>query len=430
MHFSMQSRVASAADDGERAKLEKLRGDVEKRIRFIRQHNGMVKVTSELVQQCRDDDFVQRLDSTPYLLGVQNGVVDLRTGALRPRTPEDMIFTIIPVHYDPQADTNLISNTVLAAMADDQEMATYLQKLLGFGVTGEVCEEIFPFFTGSGRNAKGVIMQSIEELLGTRFYKVLKNGIIVDGQVSNLDAEMAELCGCRIAIFNELKPNDTLKTNVVQMLTGGDGIPATRKYMDPMVIKPRHLCILTTNHMPTINPVIPAIVERLLCIHFPVTFTDLAPGEAPSQFRRQKDITLKARLKADLKGVLKWLVDGAVMWYASKDLKNAAPAKVKDFGKKYLNKQDTLLVFIEDMCIVSPKAFVPVTEFANTLNAWAMGEERATMSTNAISDAMQLKGFHKTTKRVPNSPPAKVWVGIGLNDGVGGESSLSSYRFS
>ena len=73
------------------------------------------------------------------------------------------------------------------------------------------------------------------------------------------------------------------------MLSGGDGIPATMKYQDPIVIRPRHWCVLTTNHMPELT----AIMERMLCVHFPVTFADLEPGEAPTTLRRQRDNGLK-----------------------------------------------------------------------------------------------------------------------------------------
>ncbi len=114
----------------------------------------------------QDDAFVERLDSVPYLLGVQNGVVDLRDGTVRERRPEDMVYVILDVEYDPNADASLMQDTVLSAMADDQEMAAFLQKLLGYGITGEVCEEVFPVFTGSGRNSKGLLTQTLQHLLG------------------------------------------------------------------------------------------------------------------------------------------------------------------------------------------------------------------------------------------------------------------------
>ena len=110
----------------------------------------------------------------------------------------------------------------------------------------------------------------------------MNNGIIVDKNVSNLDAERGNLLGTRFALFNELKDGDKLKTNEVQLLSGGDKIPATPKYKDPMNIEPHFLCLLTTNHMPELSVLIAAIMERMLCIHFQVFYTNLEPGEVPT----------------------------------------------------------------------------------------------------------------------------------------------------
>ena len=173
--------------------------------------------------------------------------------------------------------------------------------------------------------------------------------------MSNPDAERGNLFGARFAIFNELREGDKLKTNEVQLLSGGDSIPATPKYKDPMMVQPRMLCILTTNHMPEISPVIPAIIERLQCIHFPVTFADLAPGEEPSMFRR---------------GVLRWLVDGAVAWYKSKDLKRNAPAKVTDFSRKYFEEQDRLTAFLRARCVLGEEHEIATSFFLTEYNRW------------------------------------------------------------
>ena len=97
-----------------------------------------------------DEEFVAELDSCGHLLGVLNGVVDLSSGELRARTKEDLISTIVPVRYDPEGDDPWIGKTIAAIMADDEEMVEYLQRLLGYCITGEVSEDIFIVFTNSG----------------------------------------------------------------------------------------------------------------------------------------------------------------------------------------------------------------------------------------------------------------------------------------
>ena len=233
-------------------------------------------------------------------------------------------------------------------------MLRFLQVLLGYGITGEVSEEVFPIWTGNGRNGKGLLTQALTWLMGG-FYQEMNCAIIIDARVcTNIDTERAKLLGSRLAVFNELKGGEKLKTNEVQLLSGGDGIPAKALYKDPITVMPRHLCLLTTNYMPEMGgEVITAIVERLLCIEFPVTFRDLMPGEEETATLCQVDKTIKARMKsADGQSALfAWLVEGSIEWYRRPGtLKRDAPAKVRAFTKAYLEEQDRVQSFLMENC--------------------------------------------------------------------------------
>eukprot|EP00798_Chlamydomonas_sp_ICE-L_P019071 gene19071-biopygen27938 len=238
-------------------------------------------------------------------------------------------------------------------MGGDEDMAYFLQRLLGYGITGEVREEIFPVWTGSGRNGKGLLTQALQQLLG-EYYKEMNCAVISDSRVcSNIDSERAKLIGARIAVFNELKPGEKLKTNEVQLLTGGDGFPVKAIYKNPVTVMPKHLAILVTNHMPEMSEVIVALVERILAIPFTVTFRDLIPGESETATLRQCDQTMKEKLKSPegQSALFAWLVEGAVAWYGgTESLKAMAPTKVSEFTRKYLAEQDTVQAFLTDNC--------------------------------------------------------------------------------
>jgi putative DNA primase/helicase len=283
--------------------------------------------------------------------------------------------------------------------------ADFIQIAMGYGITGEICEEIFLIFTGMGRNFKGVLCQSASNVMGP-FYVDMNSGLIVDRQVANMDAERCKLSGARIAMFNELRPGDKLKTDQVQLLSGGDGIPVAAKYQAPTTIKPRHQCILSTNHLPEITEVIPALLERIVCITFPVLFTDLEPGEEPTLYRRQKDPTLKARLAADKAGVLNWLVKGAVKWYATRNLRASMPASVKEATRQYMEDQDSMTAFIHDRCEVGPDLSTPAADMLSAYNAWAFENDLPEISNKKLSKQLQDKGFGKKKDRV------QVYMGI------------------
>jgi putative DNA primase/helicase len=394
--------VLTSAQLTERAEqVSKDREEVGRVIKYLHKACGMTAVVNLAAPLFIDATFEQKLDQIPYLLGVKNGVVDLRTGELRERKPEDGIYRILDIEYDPQASTQLMQDTVMTIMADDPVMTEYLQKVLGYGITGEVSEEAFMIFTSSGRNGKGVVTQQLMSIMGP-YYVEMNPAIIVDRQVSNIESERGKLLGSRLAVFNELRVGERLKTNEVQLLSGGDGIPARPVFKDPITIIPRHLCILVTNHLPQLSEVIPAIQQRLLCIKFPVTFVDLAPGEQPTKFRRPRNDELKGRLAGDRKGVFRWLVEGAVKWYATKDLKKNAPAQVKEANEAYFQDQDTVQQFLTECCIIDDEAREPSLPMLDAYNSWlkrTCGERSSSVSAIALSNLLGNKGFIKKKAR-------------------------------
>jgi len=125
-----------------------------------------------------------------------------------------------------------------------------------------------------------------------------------------------EAKGARIAVFNHIE-GQYLRADKVQLLSGGDDIPN------------QQLCILSTSEPPKLDKIIPDVMQRIICIPFPVNFVTLNEGERPSRFVRECRIDLKSKLKSNPTGILKWLVNGAVKWYASKDLRSNAPSKVQ-----------------------------------------------------------------------------------------------------
>jgi P4 family phage/plasmid primase-like protien len=302
-------------------------------IKYLQKNSGMTNIVTAAAPLFIDTAF--KLDQIPYLLGVKNGVVDLRTGELRECKPEDGIYRILDIEYDPQASIQLMQDTVMTIMADDPVMTEYLQKVLGYGVTGEVSEEAaFVFTSNTGRAGRGVITQLLMNIMGP-FYTEMNPALIVNRPVSNMNAEWGKLVGSRVAVFNGVNSDEKLNTNKLQLISGSDCISVKP---DPII--PRHLCIIVTNSMPQLTKVTPDIQQRLICIKFPVTFVDLASGEQPTKTKRHRDNQLKARLAADKQGVLRWLVEGSMKWYASRDLKWKMPPQVREMTDSYFCDQD------------------------------------------------------------------------------------------
>lgn len=146
--LSLETRLTS--DLVKKEGLDKNMSVLAKVINYVQSHKGVHNILSFAQALFIDNSFEQRLDSIKHLVGVQNGVVDLRTGLLRERTPDDMIFNLLDTSYNQDADTSWVQNMFSSCMADNEELTRFLQKLMGYALTGETQEEIMVFFTGSG----------------------------------------------------------------------------------------------------------------------------------------------------------------------------------------------------------------------------------------------------------------------------------------
>ncbi|GAX86414.1 hypothetical protein CEUSTIGMA_g13824.t1 [Chlamydomonas eustigma] len=347
--------------------------------------------------------------------------VDLRDGTLRAREPEDYIHILATCDYNPNVDTCEVSDLVSQIMAGDEEMVSYLQKLLGYGITGEISEEIFVLFNGTGRNGKGVITQTLQNILGEDFVKDMEVGLICgdDRSLSNSSASMVKLGGSRIALFKESKEDEVLKTNVVQLLTGGDRIPCRDVYASAVSLTPRHLSILETNHLPSLGgDVIPAMVERIMVVHFPVTFKgDLLPGESWTPLVQPADKTLKGRLKDMRCSFLTWLVQGSIVWYRDRNLKSSAPSAVKEFTRQYMLAEDLMAQFIEAACTIGPYNRISSNELVEYYNEWLRHttNTRKRIDNRGMATLMNRKGFYKKSTRV-NGVPTKGYEGIRVDE--------------
>jgi P4 family phage/plasmid primase-like protien len=419
--LAVRISAAGAGDNstGMQVELQQKKKAASKCVALVQSMRGATNVLGFAGALLHDPTFQARLDSHPHLLGVKGGVVDLRTGVRRARCPDDMVYAECEAHAEEGVDAAWVHRTVIDMMGGDVDMARFLQLVLGYAVTGDVSEEIFVILTGQGRNGKGVLMRSLCVLLGS-LYQEMNCAVITDKRACcNIDAERAKLLDARLAVFNELEQGERLKTSEMQLLSGGDGIPAKALYHDPITITPRHLCILTTNHMPGISEVIPAVVERVLVVPFTVTFRDLLPGEAASDTVKQCDKGLKARFAspAGREALLRWLIDGAVAWYASNEsLRRCAPPKVHAFTKLYLDEQDSVQGFLVESCVTGPNLKVSSDEVLLAFNDMRIQSGLEPVNSKWLVQRLKAKGFDKKQIRINGRGGLQGYVGFQLKE--------------
>lgn len=295
------------------------------------------------------------LDASPHLFNCRNGTVDLRTGKIRPHDPLDFITTCAPVNYNPEATCPQFE-TFLADILD-AERAAFMQRYLGYSITGETSEQKVMLHIGEGGNGKGVLFRLMKDVMGSEVYfHTAPEGLLTS--LSNSErhpTEIAGLFGKRFVSAYESDENAVMREAFMKHLSGQDPISGRFMFKDFFTFVPVCKLHLQTNHEPQVRGTDRGIWRRLILIkyaHKYGTQADIDAGKAD----RLEDVGLTARLSAEREGILAWLVRGAVEWYASG---LHIPQSITQEVDRYRDEQDRLQQFVKDRCTLDAREWTP-----------------------------------------------------------------------
>ena len=242
----------------------------------------MIHLTKKKVRQASASDF----DKDPWTLNTENGTVDLRTGTLRPHTPEDLLSKMIPVRYDSRAACpqfmaflyRLMGSHPDASEGDHikaEQMVTYLQKAFGCAATGKPEKLLFVLY-GEGNNGKTTLLEVIRDALGDKEYagQVQVDSLMIrpkEALANNaVNTDLADLQGCRFVSSSEVEQGQRLSLSRVKYLTGLGQIKARRLRENMITFRPTYKLFLDCNHKPVIADPNDAIWNRVKCIPFKI----------------------------------------------------------------------------------------------------------------------------------------------------------------
>ncbi len=328
------------------------------------------------------------LDRDPWLLNVRNGTIDLRSGELLFQRPGDLITKLADVDYDPSATCPRWDQFELEIMDNDANMVSYLRRIAGYGITGNVREHQLYFFHGEGRNGKSLWLGMIHRILND-YATTINSSLITVKQHEDHPTGLADLEGKRFVSTIEVADGKKMAEALVNQLTGGDIIKARRMRQDPYEFLPTHKIILAANHKPDIRETGEAIWERVKLIPFPVTFVE--PDRVdPGQKRLLKDKDLESKLWAEAPGILATLVRSCLEWQAE-GMKEPAPVVEATAG--YRAEMDRLTDFIEERCLVSPGLQVKTNAIYEAYRTWAKASGEHEMSKRKFGSNLERRGF-------------------------------------
>jgi putative DNA primase/helicase len=298
----------------------------------------------------------EQLDSDPWLLNTPNGTIDLQTGNLREHRRTDLITKLVPVAYDPRATCPRFEAFLDQIMGGDTALVRFLKRAVGYSLTGDVRERVVLILHGGGRNGKTTLLEVIRALLGDYAMCTPAETLLVQRHEGPRN-DVARLKGARFVSASETGDGRRLAEALLKGLTGGDPVPARFLYGEYFEYQPQFKLWLATNHRPEVRGTDNAIWDRIKLVPFGVRFWDPdqdgpAPDGAPLV-----DKGLRARLLAELPGILNWAVEGCLEWQREG---LGTPPVVKAATAEYRAELDPVGRFLDECCQCSPSARVTV----------------------------------------------------------------------
>lgn len=350
---------AAKAPDGLRRGLSEhaRRSDSKTAIR-----NMVSLAQSEPCVRVKPDEF----DADPEKVCVKNGVVDLRTGVIYPHSPKFRMTRIAGASYNIDAGCPLWLSHLDRIFSGDQELISFMQRLMGYALTGYTREQLFAVFYGSGANGKSVTLHRIEEAMGD-YAKTAAATSLSQGKSSGggTREDLVRLRAARLVTTFESEDRKKLDAELVKQLTGGDRIAARGLYKGTTEFRPEFLVVMSTNHKPTVEVADYAIKRRVLLVPFEVTIPE-----------EERDNDIEHKLKRELDGILSWCVVGSVAYLADG---LQIPDRVKAATETYRDEMDPMAGF-KEFITFDGSAWTATAHIRSALETYCKEEGARTMS--------------------------------------------------
>jgi putative DNA primase/helicase len=332
-------------------------------------------------------------DADPWLLNTPGGVVDLKTGRKRANDRADRmtkITTATPCGECPQWTAFLSDVT-----GGDGDLQVYLQRMVGYCLTGVTNAHALFFLYGTGANGKSVFANVISTILGD-YAATASMDTFVETRGDRHPTDLAGLRGARFVTAIETEQGRRLNESKVKAITGGDKISARFMRQDFFEYTPQFKPVIVGNHKPAIRNIDEAMKRRMHMIPFTVTI----PPE-------RRDGRLTEKLLAERDGILAWAVTGCLAWQRE-GLK--PPASVVSATEEYFESEDALGRWLDERCVRTANAKSLTAELFTDWKQWAETSGEFIGSQRRFSDLLITRGLEKWR----NSVGVRGFQGIGL----------------
>ena len=352
-------------------------------------------------------------DRDPWLLNVNNGTLDLRTGELRHHDPADLCTRLGPVDHDPNAKGPHWEQHINRFLPNPN-VRRQVQRDLGRALPGVTLEESLPIWYGTGANGKTTTARALLKVLGDYADRAAPN-LLVQSKYERHPTEVADLAGLRLAFSVEVDQGKHLAEALVKELTGGDRKKGRFMRQDFFSFEQTFSIVLIVNHKPIVTGTDEGIWRRVAVIPWEHRIPD-------AEKRPQEEVV--SELVSEGPAILRWLLDGLRDW--QNDHGWVAP-EVRAASDAYRAEMDVLGDFIAECCILGPRYEVAKGELYQAYTTWCEDNRERPLGKKEFISRLQDRGIgeRKGAKGV------RLHVGIGLlttRVAEGGADSVSPVK--
>lgn len=322
-----------------------------------------------------------QMDRYKAALNTPSGVINLKDGRISPHNEKDYFTKMTAVEYSQNADCPKWLAFLDDIFGGDKDLIRYVQKAVGYSLTGSTSEQCAFFLYGTGRNGKSTFLDIVRNIFGDYAANIQPETIMVKGASGNgINSDIARLKGARLV--TSVEPNEGVRLNegLLKQLTGDDTVTARKLYGEEFEFKPEFKLWMATNHKPTIRGTDTGIWRRIHMIPFTVMIPE-----------NKVDRKLKYKLAAEMTGIFRWAVEGCLLWQ-KEGLK--MPAAVLNEVRDYKREMDVISAFIEDRCTVGKGLSVQSSMLYAAYCEWAERNNEYRMSNTKFCLEMS-KRFEK-----------------------------------
>jgi putative DNA primase/helicase len=325
---------------------------------------------------------IEQFDSDAWALTSEGETYDLRTGLGKPPEPADYITKKTACRMAPPGTPHPLWTAFLDRVtARNGELIAFLQRYLGYCLTGETSEHRFVFGYGTGANGKSTLINTVAKIFAD-YATIADVGTFIAAAHERHPTDVAKLHGFRLVIAQETEKGRRWDDVKIKAMTGGDKMTARFMRQDFFDFIPTFKLFITGNHKPRLDNVDEAMRRRLLLVPFTV---QIPPEE--------RDPELPRKLEAEWPAILRWCLDGCLAW---QHMGLAPPAIVTDATAAYFDDQDVVQQWLDE-CTEDggPYAFTLTKQLYASWKQWCDERHMEPGSLETFAGALEDRGFTK-----------------------------------